>query len=58
MTIFKNKILAEIDEAVPALPVKIKQVMLFALIDGFVSGGCEHEDEFINDLKILLGVVE
>lgn len=58
MSIFKNKILAEIDEAVPVLPVKIKQVMLFGLIDRFISGGCEHEDEFINDFKMLLGVEE
>jgi hypothetical protein len=58
MTMFKNKTLAEIDAMVLPQIGKVKQVMLFTLIDGFISGGCEHSDEFVNDLKVLLGVEE
>ena len=55
MSIFKNKVLAELDDMTVPSSAKIQQVMLFTLIDNFICGGYEHEDEFVNDLKSLLG---
>jgi len=56
MSIFNNEVLAEIDKLTPPQYGKVQQVMLFTLIDSFISGGCEHEDEFVSDLKAFLGV--
>ena len=58
MSVFKNETLAKIDAMVPSQMGKVQQVLLFTLIDDFINGGCEHEDEFINNLKVFLGVEE
>ena len=58
MSVFKNETLAKIDAMVPSQMGKVQQVLLFTLIDEFINGGCQHEDEFINDLKAFLGVEE
>lgn len=55
MSIFKNEVLAEIDKMVPAQMGKVKQVMLFTLIDHYIDGKCTDQ-EFVSDLKSLLGV--
>lgn len=57
MSIFKNEVLAEIDKMVPAQMGKIKQVMLFTLIDIYIDGKCTDQ-EFVSALKPMLGVEE
>ena len=55
MSLFKNEVLAEIDKMVPAQMGKVKQVMLFTLIDHYIDGKCTDQ-EFVSGLKSLLGV--
>jgi hypothetical protein len=57
MSIFKNEVLAEIDKMVPTQMGKVKQVMLFTLIDHYIDGKCTDQ-EFVSALKPMLGVEE
>lgn len=57
MSIFKNEVLAEIDKMVPATIGKVKQVMLFTLIESYLDGSIT-EKEFLQNLKTSCGVEE
>jgi hypothetical protein len=57
MSIFKNDVLAEIDGMVQPQFGKVKQVMLFTLIDGYLNGELEDTD-FLQNLKAMFGVKE
>jgi len=57
MSIFKNEVLAEIDKMVPATIGKVKQVMLFTLIESYLDGSIP-EKEFLQNLKTSCGVEE
>jgi hypothetical protein len=54
MSIFKNEVLAEIDNMIPAQVGKVKQVMLFTLIESYLDDNLSESD-FVNDLKSVLG---
>lgn len=49
MKIFKNELLNELNEMIPPQTGKVKQVMLFALLEGLIDGTVPVED-----LKIFL----
>ncbi len=53
MNIVQNENLQKILNAMPALPEKMKLLMIFALIDGYLSDVID-EKSFLNDIKVLL----
>ena len=55
MSIFKNETLNELDKLVPAQMGKVKQVLLFALIDGHLEGETTDQ-EFSQNMKAFFGV--
>lgn len=54
MSQFKNKFLAEVDNITPIGPGKVKQIMLFALLQGFMDNTYPSNDVFIRDLRLFL----
>ena len=57
MSIFKNETLNELDKLVPAQMGKVKQVLLFTLIDIHLEGKTTDQ-EFSQSMKAFLGVEE
>ena len=54
MSQFKNKLLAEIDDITPIVSGKVKQIMLLALLQGFMDNQYTDDNEFTKDLRIFL----
>jgi hypothetical protein len=54
MSQFKNKLLAELDNITPFAPGKVKQIMLFALLQGFMDNAYSSDGEFVRDLRLFL----
>ena len=54
MSQFKNKLLAELDNITPLAPSKVKQIMLFALLQGFMDNAYSSDEVFVRDLRLFL----